>query len=103
MYAFGVSHAISDLAAFTVIIGFGVMGGLNASAMSMSRSGIVKTIVQDATIYFVVIFTSHLVFVLTLVFARVSVRCNWFIWFLILFSLFSNFFPRSGTTSSSQS
>lgn len=70
------SHKVSDLAAFTVIIVFGVTGGLNSSAMSMSRSGIVKTIVQDASIYFVVIFTSHLVFVLTLVFARVGVLRN---------------------------
>ncbi|KAF9645077.1 hypothetical protein BDM02DRAFT_3190024 [Thelephora ganbajun] len=59
-----------DLAAFTVIVGFGLKNGLNASAMAMARPNIVKTIVHDATIYFFVIFTSHLVFVLTLVFAR---------------------------------
>lgn len=74
---------IPDLAAFAVIIGFGLRNGLNASAMAMSRPGIVKTIVQDATIYFIIIFTSHLVFVLTLVFARVRVtHHNGFVRFL---------------------
>ena len=42
----------------------------------MSRPNIIKTIIQDATVYFFVIFTSHLVFVLALVFARVSIRYN---------------------------
>jgi hypothetical protein len=44
--------------------------------VTMSRPSIIKTIVQDATIYFFIIFSSHLVFVLTLVFARVSIRHN---------------------------
>ena len=65
-----------DLAAFAVIIGFGLKSGLNATVVSISRPTIVKTIVQDATIYFFIIFTSHLVFVVTLVFARVSNRRN---------------------------
>ena len=65
---------VSDSAAFTVIIGAGLKSGLGANAVG--RPSIVKTIVQDATIYFFMIFSSHLVFVLTLVFARVSIRCN---------------------------
>jgi len=62
------------LAAFAVIIGFGLKSGLNVTAVSVSRPTIVKTIVQDATVYFFIIFTSHLVFVVTLIFARVSAR-----------------------------
>lgn len=65
-----------DLTAFAVIIGFSLRPGLNASAVSMSRPNIVKTIVQDATVYFFLIFTSHVVFVSTLIFARVSARRN---------------------------
>ena len=61
-----------DLAAFVVIIGFSFRSGLGGDMVSMSGSSIIKTIAQDATVYFFFIFTSHLVFVLTLVLARVS-------------------------------
>jgi hypothetical protein len=63
-----------DSTAFAVIIGFGLKTGLNANAVAVSRPSIVKTIVQDATIYFFIIFSSHLVFLLTLIFARVRIR-----------------------------
>jgi len=74
-------HTVSDSAAFAIIIGFGLKTGLNASAMAMERPSIIKTIVHDATVYFFFIFSSHLVFVVTLVSARVSDPHNRFIRF----------------------
>jgi len=63
-----------DLAAFAVIIGYGFKSGLNVNAVTMSKPSLIKTIVQDATIYFVVIFTSHLILVFSLVFARPTLQ-----------------------------
>lgn len=77
---------VSDFAAFAVIIGFGLKAGLNSVAVAISRPSIVKTLVQDATIYFFVIFTSHFILVLTLIFERVR-TC--FILFITSFSSLS--------------
>lgn len=69
--AVGGPHAVSDLAAVSVIIGFGLRTGLTAGSVATSRPSLVHTIVHDATIYFLVIFTSHLIFLSTLIFERV--------------------------------
>jgi hypothetical protein len=78
------SHTVSDLAAFAVIIGYGFRSGLNVNAVTMSKPSLIKTIVQDATIYFFVIFTSHMILVFSLVFARVRIHRGRFVTFLIL-------------------
>jgi len=63
-----------DLAAFSVIIGFGLRTGLTAGSVATSRPSLVHTIVHDASIYFLVIFTSHLIFLSTLIFARPTLQ-----------------------------
>ncbi|KAF9789646.1 hypothetical protein BJ322DRAFT_549689 [Thelephora terrestris] len=61
-----------DLAAFSLIIGFGRRTGLNANSVAMSRPSLVHTIVHDATVYFFFVFTSQIIFLLTLIFGRVG-------------------------------
>lgn len=63
-----------DFTAFTTIIRFGFKAGLTANAVAVSRPSIVRTIVEDATIYFFVIFTSHFIFLATLLFERPSLQ-----------------------------
>ena len=58
-----------DLLAFSVIVYLVVRSNVN----KVPIPGILKTIVRDATQYFLVIFTSHLVLVMFLAFASVSV------------------------------
>jgi len=53
---------------FLVVVVLAFKSGLKGYKMPR----ILRIIVQDATIYFLVIFTSHLVFEMTLLFARVS-------------------------------
>ena len=71
-----VVSCVPDLAAFVVIICYGLKSGLHVSAVTMSKPNLIKTIVHDATIYFFIIFTSHLILVFSLVFARVRTRQN---------------------------
>lgn len=59
---------ITDFSAFLVIIVLAAKSGIKGFRMP----GILRTIVQDATIYFLVIFTSHFVLEMTLIVARVS-------------------------------
>jgi len=59
----------TDSSVFLVIVVLAAKSGI--AGYKMPRG--LRTIVQDATIYFLVIFTSHLVFEMTLVFARVSI------------------------------
>ncbi|KAF9789668.1 hypothetical protein BJ322DRAFT_550952 [Thelephora terrestris] len=65
-----------DSAAFFVIFSSGLRTGLGSSSVSSSRPSLVHTIVHDATIYFFVIFTSHLIFLSTLIFERVGTPSN---------------------------
>ena len=67
-----------DLLAFSVIL---YLASRSANRMYGIPS-LLRTIVRDATIYFLVIFTSHLVLVITLLFARVGFQmfftdCNY--------------------------
>jgi len=59
---------LEDLLAFLIILHL-------ASRWTIRRfdiPGLLGTILRDATKYFLVIFTAHFVFVMTLIFARVS-------------------------------
>jgi len=58
----------TDTLAFLVIVVLAVRAGLNGAKVPR----ILRSIVQDTTLYFLVIFTSHFVLVMTLLFARVS-------------------------------
>jgi hypothetical protein len=60
-----------DLLAFSVIVYLVVRSNVN----KVPIPGLFKTIAQDATSYFLVIFTSHLLLVLFLLFASVSTSC----------------------------
>jgi len=57
----------ADLLAFLVVVYLAVRS--NANKVPISR--LFKTIVRDATYYFLVIFTSHLTFMMFLLFAKV--------------------------------
>lgn len=58
---------ISDTLAFLAIV--------RSSSRSMTQiSSLVRTIVGDATIYFIVIFTSHIIVTFFVIFARVSIN-----------------------------
>ena len=59
----------TDLLAFSVIVY--VVVGPDRSKVPMPK--LLRTIARDATYYFLAIFSSHLVFVLTLIFARVRI------------------------------
>ena len=98
-------HVFSDFSAFSTIIRFGFKAGLAANAVAVSRPSIVHTIVQDATVYFFVIFTSHLILLSTLVFERVGITCIRFTYVILTFSRSRPFnsFPQSGMTFSFQS
>ena len=58
----------ADILAFSVIVYLVV----RSSVRRVPIPSLLKTIVQDATYYFLVIFTSHLVLVMFLAFASVS-------------------------------
>ena len=58
----------TDASVFLVIVVLAVKSGLNGHKMPRT----LRTIVQDATVYFLVIFTSHFIFEMSLLFARVS-------------------------------
>lgn len=59
----------TDISAFLVIIILAAKSGIRGFRMP----GILRTIVQDATVYFLVIFTSHFVLEMTLLLARVNI------------------------------
>jgi hypothetical protein len=59
----------TDLWAFVVIIVLAAKSGIKGFRMP----SIIRTIIQDATIYFLVIFTSHFVLEMSLLLARVSI------------------------------
>jgi hypothetical protein len=59
----------TDILAFSVIVYLVVQSNVNKVPISK----LFKTVVRDATYYFLVIFTSHLVFVMFLVFASVRI------------------------------
>jgi hypothetical protein len=61
---------VTDLLAFLVIVVFAVKAGFMNPKFRGPR--IIRAIVQDATVYFLFIFTSHFVFEMTLLFARVG-------------------------------
>jgi len=58
----------TDSSVFLVIVFLAAKSGRNGYKMPK----VFRTIVQDATIYFLVIFSSHFVFEMMLLFARVS-------------------------------
>ena len=58
----------TDTSVFLVVVALAAKSGLKGYKMPR----ILRIIVQDATIYFLVIFTSHFVFWMTLLLARVS-------------------------------
>jgi len=60
---------VTDISAFLVIVVLAAKSGIRGFRMP----GILRTIVQDATVYFLVIFTSHFVLEMTLILARVSI------------------------------
>jgi len=62
------AHSLEDLLVFLVILH---MAGL-WKIRRFGIPGLMGTILRDATKYFLVIFTSHFVLVMTLIFARVS-------------------------------
>ena len=59
---------LPDLLAFSVIVYLAVRSNVNKVPISR----LFKTIVRDATSYFLIIFTSHLVLVMFIFFASVS-------------------------------
>ena len=59
---------LADLLAFSVIVYLVV----RSNVTKIPIPSLLKTIVRDATCYFLVIFTSHFVFVMFLLFANVS-------------------------------
>ncbi|KAF9783524.1 hypothetical protein BJ322DRAFT_1071526 [Thelephora terrestris] len=61
-----------DLLAFLVIVVFAVKAGFMDPKFRGPR--IIRAIVQDATVYFLFIFTSHFVFEMTLLFARPNLQ-----------------------------
>ena len=66
----------ADLLAFTVVVYLALRWGADQFKVP---GGLFRTVVQDATHYFLVIFTSHLVFELALLFGRVRALLYWFI------------------------
>jgi len=58
----------TDSAVFLVI----VLIAAKSAIKGYKVPGVLRTIVQDATIYFLVIFTSHFIFEMMLIFGRVS-------------------------------
>lgn len=67
--SFQLTRVTTDFSAFVVIIVLAAKSGIRGFRMP----GILRTIVQDATIYFLVIFTSHFVLEMTLLVARVKI------------------------------
>jgi len=62
----------THIGCFTDLLAFSLVVYL-AARSNMFRSSLLGVIAQDATIYFLMIFTSHLVLELTLIFGRVRV------------------------------
>jgi len=67
MFQDGHTNPLKDLLVFLIILHIA-----GRWARRFDVSGLLGTILRDATIYFLVIFTAHFVFVMTLVLARVS-------------------------------
>ena len=67
-YLNSVTDTTLDFLAFLIIIFLAAKSGLKGFKMP----SILRTIVQDATVYFLVIFTSHFVLEMTLLLARVT-------------------------------
>lgn len=63
------SDTTIDFLAFLMIIFLAAKSGLKDFKMP----SLLRTIVQDATVYFLVIFTSHFVLEMTLLLARVTI------------------------------
>jgi hypothetical protein len=63
------TNVITDALAFLVVIGFVRSGPLKGFKMPR----LLRTFVQDSTVYFLIIFTSHFVLEMSLLLARVSV------------------------------
>ena len=59
---------MTDFLAFLVIVLFATKPGF----VGFKMSRLLRTIIRDATVYFLLIFTSHFVFEMTLLLARVS-------------------------------
>jgi len=59
----------TDFIAFSIIVYLVVKSNINRAPIP----GLLRIIIQDATYYFLVIFTSHFVLVMFLAFARVSI------------------------------
>ena len=59
-----------DFLAFSLVIFFAVRAHRETGGLKVPT--ILQTIAEDSTRYFLVIFTSHLVLIMTLLFARVS-------------------------------
>ena len=60
-----------DLCAFVAIVVWAYKSQLPSPGGKFRFTGIIRTVVQDATIYFAVIFTSHLILTMFIFFARV--------------------------------
>lgn len=59
----------TDFLGFLVIVFFAIKSGVIGSKMPR----LLRAIIQDATVYFLIIFTSHFVFEMTLILLRVSI------------------------------
>jgi len=68
-YLSSVTDATIDFLTFLVIVVLAAKSGLKDFKMP----SIFRTIVQDSTVYFLVIFTSHFVLEMTLLLARVTI------------------------------
>ena len=63
------SNRLTDLLAFSVIVYIVVKSNVSGAPIP----GLLRIIIQDATCYFLVIFTSHFVLVMFLAFAKVEI------------------------------
>jgi hypothetical protein len=63
------SNRPADLLAFSVIVYLVIQSNAN----KIPIFGLFRTVVQDATFYFLVIFSSHVVLVMFIIFARVRI------------------------------
>ena len=68
-----------DLLAFSLIIYFALKSGSYRS----KRPSMLKIMAEDATLYFLVIFTSHLLLELTLIFGSVSTSSHHSVFLLV--------------------
>ena len=70
LFRFGpLAEVVTDLLAFLVVVVFAVKSRLQGFKMP----SILWIIVQDSTVYFLLVFTTHLVLEMMLLFARVNI------------------------------